>query len=74
MDEMVIVVERCPDSGQLVASWDEPSGKGGISTQEAYLREVQEHVDDAVRCHFEPGPIPKSIRYHFVWDPVLATA
>lgn len=74
MDEIVIVIERCPDSGQLVASWDEPSGNGGISTQATDLRELQEHVDDAVRCHFEPGSIPKSIRYHFVSDPVLATA
>ena len=27
MDEILIVVERCPDSGQLIASWDEPAGK-----------------------------------------------
>ena len=69
-----MVVERCPDSGQLVASWDEPLGNGGISTQASDLRELQDHVDDAVRCHFEPGSMPKSIRYHFVSDPVLATA
>ena len=74
MDEIVIVVERRPDSGHLVASWDEPSGNGGISTQAVDLRELQEHVDDAVRCHFDPGSMPKSIRYHFVSDPVLATA
>ena len=72
MDEIVIVVERCPDSGQLIASWDEPGG-GGISTQAADLRGLQGQVDDAVRCHFEPGFMPKSIRYHFVSDPVLAT-
>ena len=73
MDEILIVVERCPDSGQLIASWDEPSGDGGISTQAVDLRDLQGQVDDAVRCHFEPGFMPKSIRYHFVSDPVLAT-
>ena len=72
MDEILIVVERCPDSGQLIASRDEPGG-GGISTQAADLRGLQGQVDDAVRCHFEPGFMPKSIRYHFVSDPVLAT-
>lgn len=74
MDEILIVVETCADSGQLVASWDEPSGNGGISTQAADLRELQEQVDDAVRCHFEPGSMPKTIRFHFVSDQVLATA
>lgn len=73
MDEILIVVEKCPESGYLVASWDEPSGGGGISTQAADLRELQGAVDDAVRCHFELGDRPKSIRYHFVSDPVLAT-
>ena len=72
MDEILIVVERCPDSGQLIASWDEPGG-GGISTQAADLRGLKGQVDDAVRCHFEPGFMPKSIHYHFVSDPVLAT-
>jgi len=69
-----MVVERCADSGNLVASWDEPSGNGGKSTREVDLRERQEHVDDAVRCHFEPGSMPKSIRFHFVSDRLLAAA
>ena len=73
MDEILIVVERCPDSGQLVASWDEPFGNGGISTQAVDLRDLQGQVDDAVRCHFEPDFMPKSIRYHFVSDPVVST-
>ena len=73
MDAILIVVERCPDSGQLIASWEEPSGDDGISTQAVDLRDLQGQVDDAVRCHFEPGFMPKSIRNHFVSDPVLAT-
>ena len=67
MDEIVFVVESCPDSGQLIASWDEPSGNGGISTQAGDLRELQERVDDAVRCHFEPALMPKAIRFTAVY-------
>ena len=48
MDEILIVVETCSDSGQLIASWDEPSGNGGISTQATDLRDLQGQVDDAV--------------------------
>jgi len=74
MDVILIVVDSCADSGHLVASWDEPSGNGGISTQASDLPELQEHVDDAVRCNFEPASMPKSIPFHFVSDPVLAIA
>lgn len=73
VDEIVMVVESCPESGQLVAFWDDPSGNGGITTQAADLRELQAQVDDAVRCHFESSSMPKTVRYHFVSDPVLST-
>ena len=55
----------------LVASWDAPDAKGGITTQGKDLRELQVQVTDAVRCHFEPGDTPRKIRLHFVADPVL---
>lgn len=74
MDEIVVIVERCPVFWTSCRALGRASGNGGISTQATDLRELQEHVDDAVRCHFEPGSMPKSIRYHFVSDPVLATA
>ncbi len=50
--EIVFQVETCADSGVLVAHWDEPDGSGGITTQGKDLRELQEQVTDAVRCHF----------------------
>lgn len=38
MSEITFTVERCEDSGVLVASWDEPSGQGGITAQGSEAR------------------------------------
>ena len=56
-DEIVFQVETSEESGVLIASWDAPAGQGGITTQGRDLRELQEQVTDAVRCHFD---IPKA--------------
>ena len=69
--EIVFQVEN-DESGFLVASWDDPSG-GGITTQGRDLKDLQEQVTDAVRCHFDAGQVPGTIRLHFVADPVLST-
>jgi hypothetical protein len=66
VDEIVFQVETCDESGLLIASWDAPDSHGGITTQGKDLRELQEQVTDAVRCHFDPGDGPKKIRLHFV--------
>ena len=58
MDEIVFQVEVSEESGILVASWDDPSGNGGITTQGQDLRELQDQVEDAVRCHFDAGHNP----------------
>jgi len=71
VEEIVFRVEPCEKSGILVASWDEPAGRGGITTQGNDLRDLQEQVAEAVRCHFEPGTVPRKIRFHFISDPVL---
>jgi hypothetical protein len=68
MDEIVFQVER-DESGMLVASWDAPDG-GGITTQARDLRELEDELRDAVRCHFD-GDAPRRIRLHFTSDPVL---
>jgi len=70
MDEIVFQVETCPDSGELVASWDAPNG-GGITTQGRDLGDLEEQLADAVRCHFDANELPKRVRLHFVSDPVL---
>jgi hypothetical protein len=69
MDEIVFRIET-DEGGTLVASWDAPGG-GGITTQGKDLRELQEQVTDAVRCHFDPDETPRRIRLHFVADPIL---
>ena len=74
MKEITLTVERDEDSGWFVASWDAPRGKGGISTQGRDLRELQDNVWEAVRCHFENGKAPARIRLHFAEDPVLSAA
>jgi hypothetical protein len=40
VDEIVFQVETCEESGFLVASWDSPAGRGGITTQGKDLREL----------------------------------
>jgi predicted RNase H-like HicB family nuclease len=74
MREIVFNVERDEVSSSFVASWDEPDGNGGITTQGQDLSELQAMVREAVLCHFEEGKAPERIRLHFVSDPVLATA
>ncbi len=72
MNEITLTVERDEQSGSLVASWDARGG-GGITTEGRDLVELQAHVKEAVRCHFDRGEIPVVIRLHFLTDPVLAT-
>jgi predicted RNase H-like HicB family nuclease len=73
MNEITLSVERDDDSGWFVASWDAPGG-GGITTQGRDLRDLEANVREAVRCHFDDGQVPRTIRLHFVSDPVLAPA
>jgi len=73
MKEITLKVERDEESGWYVASWDAPRGKGGITTQGRGLRELQDNVREAVSCYFDEGKAPRSIRLHFVHDPVLTT-
>ena len=74
MKEITLTVERDEDSGGYVASWDEPQGKGGITTEGKDLTELQVNIRDAVQCHFGTAKAPRVIRLHFVTDPVLAVA
>ena len=74
MKEITFNVERDEESGWLTASWDAPRRKGGITTRGKDLRELEQNVREAVRCHFENGTLPARIRLHFINDPVLATA
>jgi hypothetical protein len=50
--EITFTVERDEESSLLVASWDDPSGQGGITTQGGDLRELQDMVKDAATGYF----------------------
>jgi hypothetical protein len=64
MDEITFLVRRDEDSGWLVASWDDPAGTGGITTQSQDLRDLQDQIMDAVSVHFDEGKAPRRIRMH----------
>jgi hypothetical protein len=76
MEELTFTVDRDEEEGSFVASWDDPSGKGGITTQGGDLRELQDMVIDAVTGYFQAAgvPAPSRVRLHFVTDPELAVA
>jgi hypothetical protein len=75
MQEILFNVERDEDSSYLVASWDDPRG-GGITTQGADLRELQEMILDAANGYFRAAgvPGPSRVKLHFVTDPELVLA
>jgi predicted RNase H-like HicB family nuclease len=70
MKEITFNVERDEDSSFLVASWDVSRG-GGITTQGADLRELQEMIRDAATGYFRAmnAVMPRRVRLHFVTDP-----
>ena len=70
MTEITFKVERCEESGWLSASWDEPGVGGGIVTQGKDLQELQAMIKEAVRCHFGAKKAPRTVRLHFLTDPV----
>lgn len=72
-DEITFSVERDPDNGWFSASWDAPQG-GGISTEGNAFRDLEKNILKAVRCHFNAPDMPRSIRLHFLQDPVLTPA
>lgn len=72
-DEITFSVERDPESGWFTASWDAPHG-GGISTEGHAFGELESNVMEAVRCHFDAAEMHRTVRLHFVEDPVLNPA
>lgn len=58
----------------MVASWDDPRGFGGLTTQAENLSALESNLREAIELHFEPEDLPKLIRLHFADDPVFAAA
>jgi predicted RNase H-like HicB family nuclease len=74
VEEIVMTISRCDETGALVASWDDPRGFGGLTTQAEKLSDLENSIREAIAVHFEPGELPRQVRLHFVDDPVLAAA
>jgi len=74
IEEITFIVETCDETGGYVARWDDPLGRGGITTQGDTLAELQEMISDALRGFFEPNELPDQVRLHFSKDPILQVA
>ncbi|MBY0503253.1 MAG: hypothetical protein K2X03_05065 [Bryobacteraceae bacterium] len=74
MQAITIRISACDESATLVASWDDPRGFGGLTTQAQTLGELERNIRDALAVHFEPEDFPKQVRLHFADDPVLVAA
>ncbi len=67
MKEIIFIVEDSPEGGYIARALDLP-----IFTEADDRSSLQEHVRDAVRCHFDEGEGPKVIRLHFVQDEIIS--
>lgn len=67
MSEVIFVVEEAPEGGYTARALGE-----SIFTEADSLSELQVNVRDAVRCHFNPGDLPRMIRLHFVREELIA--
>ena len=66
--EILFNVEQDEESSVFIASWDEPKGKGGITTQGRDLTELQAMVREAVLCHFKRADAPNRFQFVFGAD------
>ncbi len=64
--EIIFSVEESPEGGYEARSLDYP-----IFTQAETMEELKAMIQDAVRCHFDPGEGPRVIRLHLVKDEVI---
>ena len=68
MNEVVFVVEDAPEGGYTARALG-----FSIFAEADDLPGLRAAVQDAVQCHFDPGPdAPKVIRLHFVREEVLS--
>jgi hypothetical protein len=68
MSEIIFLVEDAPEGGYIARALGQ-----SIFTEGDTAEELETHVREAVRCHFEEGAAPKVIRLHFVREQVIST-
>jgi hypothetical protein len=64
--EIIFAVSESPEGGYEARALGH-----SIFTQAGTMEELKAMVQDAVRCHFEPGDAPSLIRLHLVKDEVI---
>ncbi|MGH9431971.1 MAG: 2-oxoisovalerate dehydrogenase [Terriglobia bacterium] len=64
--EIIFAVEESPEGGYEARALGH-----SIFTQAETLDELKVMLQDAVRCHFEPGSAPRVILLHVVKDEVI---
>jgi len=66
MNEIIFLVEEAPEGGYTARALGH-----SIFTEGDTLVELRANLQDAVKCHFEPGQGPKIIRLHQVREEVI---
>lgn len=66
MSELIFIVEEAQEGGYTARALGE-----SIFTEGESLKELEDNVRDAVRCHFDPGGEPKVIRLHFIREELI---
>lgn len=76
VESLLFSVETDRDSGWLVATWDDPSGQGGITTQAQDLERLIAAIKEAASCHFDAGDarLHAWFKLRFTGEPVLAAS
>jgi len=64
--EIIFFIEESPEGG-----YEAHSLGHAIFTQAETMEELKALIQDAVRCHFDPGAGPKVIRLHLVKDELI---
>ncbi|MDP1593841.1 MAG: hypothetical protein Q8L80_06320 [Gallionella sp.] len=67
MSEILFLVEQAPEGGYTARALGD-----SIFTEADTLPELRQMVQDAVRCHYDAGEMPRIIRLHIVQEEVLA--
>lgn len=63
MGEVVFIVEEAPEGGYAARALN-----ASIFTEAHSLADLPDQVRDAVRCHYDEGKRPNTIRLHFVHE------
>ena len=66
MNELIFLVEEAPEGGFVARAL-------GVSifTEADSLEELPDRIRDAVRCHYDVGKAPKTVRLHHVREDVI---